>query len=545
MIKMKFIIISVLATIGTNNVCAQMAMANYQIHFQTDKTLYVSGENIQLKCVLSPKQKQTKQIMFADICDETCLLAAAIFISKNEQWNGVISIPDSTETGIYLLRAYIGTKKGEPIIASQPISILNRFGKNEKNERKKNNKAYHALNQLNYNSNAGEWLKTYSQTSNCLPGDTMQFSIENQAKECTGGISFSVYKVNNWDKTGNKEQQDYPSYTPCNDIKIYEDYTVRGLLSHKQTNKTVNNEIVFLSFPDSIAQIQYDYTDSDGIFCFHFDNYFTKKTAIIQSQNKISPWQITLYPSQLQPPGEIPFYLPNEVENSEFAQLAIQRANIQKAYYCEYIDEETAAKKQFPFYGYAQNRIYPNQYIDLPNFKEIAWEILPQVKYRFYGDSVSLKLWNPQFSQFFNCPMLLIDGVPFLSLESLNRIKSKDIKWIDIQAQNRCYGNLPIDGLMNIQTINGDYTIFELPENAIRINLDPNCPTKSKILKQSPFRDVLYWEPYISPSHDRFIIQVPCSDETGKYVAIAQLYDHTGKLHRSVFQFEVKNNAKY
>ena len=542
--KQHLIILSIaltLTTIFVSNVNAEEKKETCPLHLQTDKKLYVSGESISFKCVLSPAKLQTSSILFVDICGEGYLLSSYILKAENGCWNGEVSIPDSVQTGVYLLRAYLGNKQGNPLITSQPISILSRFGKNEKNEIRKIDASYQSLNQLNTLEPSGELLRTYAQTDHCLPGGSLKFWIENDLRECDGGISFSVFKVEDGEQSETNVPANYSAYTSNDEVKIYENYTVRGMIRSVETQEPVRNEIVYFSIPDSIAQIKYDFTDAEGIFRFHLNDYTPNQEVIIQTRGKSTSYNIKLYPSQLIPPKQIPFFIPTEVEKSEFAQLAIQRATLHKAYIEVKQEELPRAKYRYPFYGIAQSRVIPDKYVDLTDFKEIAWEILPLVKYRQIKDSTSLKIWSQELNIVLFNPMMLVDGVPVSSPASLNVLNSKSIKWIDIQPQIRCYGNMLFEGLINVQTYKGDFSEVELPLNAIETELEKFYNPKKDKQIQPLFRDVLYWDPYIDPSKKVYQIDVPCSYEKGKYIAIAQSFDDKGKLNRSVFQFEVTN----
>ena len=506
-----------LASVISANVKAQSTERIKPIHLQTDKMLYVSGENIGFKCTSNLPGQHTGAILFVDICGEGYILSSHILKIENNQWNGEIEIPDSVQTGIYVLRAYVGDDQGHPAIESQLVSILNRFGNNANNEKKRQDASYQPVNQLTYPVSSGELLKVYAQKNFCSSGDVIQFHIENKLQKYTGGISFSVFKVDDLARGANDNSSVYSEYTYNENIKIYNSYTIRGKLYNKKQGKPATDEMVFLSIPDSIPQIKYDFTDENGTFRFQFNDYYQKDEVIIQTQDKSNQYNITLYPSQLMPPEKIPFYIPSNVENSELAKLAVQRATLHKAYSPKNLEKLVDPEYKYPFYGVAETRVYPAKYIDLEDFKEIAWEILPPVKYRSLKDSVYIKIWNYHLNLFLNNPMLLVDGVPISSPASLNVFNSQSIKWIDIQPRIKCYGNLMFEGLMNVQTYEGDFTGIEMPVNAIRTRLEAYYIPEHTRQEKPLFRDVLCWEPYIDTKEKASKIDVQCSYEKGKY----------------------------
>lgn len=518
---------------------AQALVSNSQLHLQTDKNIYVSGESIAFKCVLSSVNNEKNASLFIDLCGENFLLTSYILKANNEQWNGKVVIPDSLQTGVYLLRAYIGNDNGLPLITSQLINVLNRFGDNSNNEEKQKTPTYYPLYPPSYIDGSDKLLRVSANNKQYERNETVQISIENNLPDCVGGISLSVFKTSEQIPVVKSNMANYKVYTPSDEIKIYDQFTIRGAIFNQSDNSPAINETVYFSIPDSIAQIKYDFTNNNGIFKFVINNLSTHKNIIIQTQTKNTPYKIQLYPSHLLPPSKIPFYIPNEIIKSAAAQLDIQRATLHLAYTPEKSPTVPNIQTRYPFYGIAKSRVIPNKYVDLNDFKEIAWEILPLVKYRNTKDSVSLKLIDLDLNQIYSDPLILVDGVPISSPEKLNLLNSKMIKWIDIQPQIRCYGSLFLKGILNIQTYNGDFSDIDLPNNAIRTEVEKIYDQEQKEAEKPFFRDVLKWCPYIDSATKKEKINVLCSHETGTYIAVAQAFDAEGNLYRSVFQFEV------
>ena len=514
--------------------------ADVALHLQTDKKIYVSGESIALKCTVTPPAKQPEAVLLVDICGEGYSVSSYILKPQYNQYHGQISIPDSVQTGVYLLRAYIGNEEGIPTVMAQPITVINRFGNNSANELKKQKRDYQAINQLTFPEDSGESLKTYSKSNEYTAGKTVPFEIENDLEEVVGGLSFSVFKIDYEATTETTLPNNYPIFWPNINIKIYETYTIRGIIYDQTSQKPAPGQMVFLSVPDSIAQIKYDVTNQDGTFMFKLDDISQKEKIIIQTRDKSRAYNIRLFPSQLMPPETIPFYIPTEVENSEFVKLTVQRALLHSAYGKIHESKTESVYNDYPFYGYPEEHIIPEEFVPLENFKEIAWEILPTVKYKNTADSTFLKIWCPRLNTLLPNPMIMIDGVPISSPASVSSFNSGTIKWVDVQPDVRCYGRLMFEGLINIQTFNGDFSNVKIPRNALETKLDDFYATENDNTNKPFFRDVLFWEPYIESINKVYSVDVKCSDETGKYVAVAQAYNKKGELIRSVFQFEVK-----
>lgn len=510
-----------------------------QLHLQTDKQIYVSGENIAFKCIkVKPSERS---ILYVDICGEGYAINQEIFAHQDNYWNGKIAIPDSVESGIYLVRAYTGNQQGEAKLSTKLVTILNRFGNNECNQKRKEKFNYQALNQMGPNiDNESNQLKISSSNHVFKPTSSISLHIENNINQLPGQTILSVFKID----ANNVHQKEAPitnAYTQNNNIKIFNNLTLCGTIVETNSKQAVDNETVLFSIPDSVPNLSYAYTNQNGEFRFQFNNYLSEQDAVIQTLNKNKAYTIWLNPIFLLPPNEIPYYISPEVENSEFSKLAITRATMHKIYSTQ---EPTQAKKlipKYPFYGYTQRRIYPEIFVNLNDFAEIAWEILPIVKYRVAKDTTYLRIWDQAQKSYFNNPMILIDGVPIFNPARLNAFNSELIHWIEIQPQSRCYGDLSIDGLISIKTTTGNFNNIDLPLNAIRVSIETISENNTKTGTSKPmFSDVLYWDPSIEIGN-KTKIEFESSMETGIYTALLQTFDLEGQMHQTTFQFEIEN----
>ncbi len=520
---------------------------------QLQKTVFVSGEKVWLKnSLVSGHYNGHQNILFVDLCGEGSVITSRILLRENNHWQGELTIPDSLETGVYLLRAYTGNYNGKPEITSKLISVINRFGNNNTNETRKLNRNYLAIDQsVMVPENEGKLLKTYADQSKFSPKSKVKFWVEKEGNDYPSGISYSVYKIP--DSLGNSTTQNLDDaenrvvYARSDDEKIYNSLIISGKVISKSDSLPVEGEMVLFSVPDSIPQIIYSKTDSKGEFHIHIDECYGSKDAIIQTVSKDRELQITIYPNLLNPPVQIPFYISEATEQSEFVKLAVQRAVLQKVYSFE--DKIDSAKKTFkyPFYGKASNVVIPDQYFDLDNFEEISKEILPFSRIRKDKEGYSMRIFNPDKTGFFDNPWILVDGIPVYNIQDLNVLNSRKIKRIETQPELRCYGDLYIESALSIFTYKCQFDEVKMPQNSIRTFVETFSNTSeyvgNKFIESSvmaDFRDVLFWEPVLGPFTNAAQVEVQCSYERGSYVAVVQAIDSEGKTLRSVFEFTVE-----
>jgi len=512
------------------------------VAIQTDKTVYVSGETVRFKCTRIQTETKDNPVLYVDLCGEGYMLENCLYQSANNHWQGEIAIPDSVQTGVYLLRCYYGNQHGQLSIGALLLPVVNRFGNNEVNNQRKSNNKAQVFNPFAIDtSNTGSILKLQSSTTHFAPNSTVKIDIESPYKKWHGGLAMSVFKIDTGLISNQSKANIENMYTPHPDIQIYNNLSLSGRITDKRNNKPVNKQMVLLSIPDSVANITYAYTDENGVFSFQIKDQYNDQNIIVQSIDKKNEFNISLFPMFLLPPQKIPYYVSDDFMNSEETKLAVLRTTLHKAYAGEAQIKHAPRKQTTPFYGLTDRRIYPEIYIDLDDFNEIAWEILPTLKYRISRDSTYLRIWDPEKKIFYNQPSILVDGVPVFDPATLNILNSKKIKWIEIQAQTRCYGDIFIDGLVAIQTHKGDFSEIELPQNAIKSNIRSySFPYETGTENKPFFRDVLHWDPYMQLNEEITTIQFEASAEKGKYLAVVKGFDEQGNLHKAFFSFTIQ-----
>ncbi|MBN2263346.1 MAG: hypothetical protein JW735_10555 [Prolixibacteraceae bacterium] len=512
-----------------------------QVAIQTDKTVYVSGETIRFKCTRTQSETNDKPVLYVDLCGEGYMIENCLYQSTNSHWQGEIAIPDSVQTGVYLLRCYYGNQHGELSIDALLLPVVNRFGNNEVNNQRKNNSNAQAFNPFSIDtSHTGNLLKLQSTSRHFTPNSPVKINIESPNLNWHGGLAMSVFKIDTNLMTSANKSNIENFFTPHPDINIYNNLSLSGRITDKQSNKPLSRQMVLLSIPDSVANITYAYSDENGVFSFQIKDQHNDQNIIIQSIDKKNEFNISLFPMFLLPPQKIPFFVSEGFMNSEETKLAVLRTTMHKAYGDKKTVKHAPRNQITPFYGLTDRRIYPEIYIDLNDFNEIAWEILPTIKYRMSRDSTYLRVWDPDKKTFYNQPSILVDGVPVFDPATLNVLNSKAIKWVEIQAQTRCYGDILIDGLVAIQTYKGDFSEIELPKNAIKSRIRSySLPYETSTESKPFFRDVLHWNPYLLPTHETTAIQFETSAEKGKYLAVVSGFDDKGNSHKAFFTFTI------
>jgi len=524
----------------------------FQLQF--NKSLYVSGEKIWFKnSLVSGHENSHQNILFVDLCGEGTVVASRILVRENDHWQGDIAIPDSLETGIYLVRAYTGNYDGRHEMASKLVTVINRFGNNQTNNFRKTNPGNKPLDLISMiPSDAASDLKTFTKSKVYNTKEKIEFWIEKQKAELPAGISFSVFKVPDslFVETLNTKgvpAEDMVEYSSGKNAQIFNRLTLSGKVTGKKSKEPVSDEIVLLSTPDSIAQINYAKTDENGEFRFEMDNLYGEQDIVVQTLKKDEEYQIELFSNLLNPPSRIPFFIRDEIEKSDFVKQTVQRSLLQKSYEKKSVMVKSKPVFKYPFYGKTASVVIPDRYIELNDFEEITKEILPLCRIRKQKDNVSLRITDQSIYGTFDSPWILVDGIPVSDVRKILPLNTPKIKRIETQPQIRCYGDLLIEGILSIITTKGNFEDVPLPVNAVRTTFETiyqpgeyNGNSFDWDINYADFRDVLFWKPMLEPFVDTARITVQCSYEKGSYIAVVQAIDREGEVHRSTCGFKVE-----
>jgi hypothetical protein len=395
-------------------------------------------------------------------------------------------------------------------------------------------------------------LKTHTNSKVYKTKEIVECWVEKEKAELPVGISFSVYKVpdNPFVDSLNlnpEQAAGLVEYANGKDSHIFNRLTLSGKVIDQKSKMPVSGETVLFSIPDSIPQVNYATTNENGEFRFEMDEYYGSQDIIVQTLSKSEKYEIILYSNLLDPPSRIPFYISDDVENSEYAKDAVQRSSLQKAYEAEAVKLKPKSINKYPFYGTPANTVIPGRYIELNDFEEITKELLPLCRIKKDKENVSYRIFDQSKNGYFDSPWILVDGIPIFEVKKLHPLNSQKIKKIDVQTQLRCYGDLLIEGALSITTTNGNFEDVPLPVNAVRTTFEtfyqPHGYSGNRFVNDknlADFKDVLYWKPMLDTISNVSKISVQCSYEKGSYIAIAQSVDQDGVVHRSVCRFNVE-----
>lgn len=198
------------------------------------------------------------------------------------------------------------------------------------------------------------------------------------------------------------------------------------------------------------------------------------------------------------------------------------------------------------FYGEPDLRVVVDDYITLSNIREVFYEVVPYVSIRKKGDK-SIPVITGDYIYASSFPSLvLFDGIPLYDISSILDLPPGRIKTIEVVNQFYIHGSIFFSGILNIESVNGDFGGLELPGTSRIGTIDfPEMPGSDMIYAESkqdetlPVLDnILLWKPF--PDKDSGSISFTTGDNPGQYRIMIYGYDDNGNWLWASELFEIE-----
>jgi hypothetical protein len=550
--KMRFsvFIVFILLHVNQSYLLAQNLKSNSpeRIYLHTDRDAYIAGENVYFKVyqtALNTKQQSRYAYLIFRNIHNVNVINIRIELNNGISF-GKFSIPDTLSTGIYQIVGYTNCLRNDPENAffTKSIIIANRFDKELKNL------DFYASTDITSDT----LLNTLSPASEKLPeinnNDYLSIQIpktifKKREKIVVGlqlnknfsiqsaNISISVKRVipgsnenNSILAYFNKTSQQSFNWKNCKFLQESQGIIISGIVHQKDQKIPAANQVILLSTPDSIPNLQYTKTNPDGTFKFMLSDFYFGKNlylklkdttnAIISLDNKYHI-EIPFTPMQIKNLHEMKQYL---FRSQDFV-------TIQKDYFepqpIEKVKSPMISNKFPRVYGKAQYSVYPSDFYELPDFIEISRELLSTLKIRKHKDIFEANMINAASQQYMpNPPLIFLDGVPIDHISQIIPLGSTKIIRIDACAQERHFGDLVFDGILSVHTgkkelanihwKNPVTTYWELNNHPVSGFIADNMNATDSYFPN--YKQLLYWEPNQTVNANQQIVFY-ASDNTG------------------------------
>ena len=514
--------------------------------FYTDREVYVSGETLMAKIFLP--EGTASRIVCLDLVNQFGIRITGVSLAiLNNEAQGYLQLPDSLSSGTYLVRTYLKHNAGK-INTIREIWVSNRF-----NGPDKINQLRRVVSVKAFEDKKTSQIEIRKVDLDYKVNSPIEASVtidEALLKELDGNLLVSVAQT---DESFIPVAFSVQNESQKEGIIENKGIILSGTVTHKKDSQPANDITVYLTIPDSIPGFQYYKTQKDGRFYFLLDKYYGSVQVVIQCFGNLPTQRLTIKTDEFfVESGTMPEFREQAI-SEEFKNNTTR--NISAATFGKVFGQNALTvlpspekvMEAYPYYGKSTQTVDPQQFIDLPDFIEIARELLPGVKFRNFNNEPSLQVINSSArnSYFEETALVLVDGIPIRDLNVIKDMGTTDIDRVDICQSERFFGDLRFPGVVAIYTTKADYTMLPESSQLIRSKLEaiqlPSAltePTES-ISSVPDLRQLLYWNPSTPPTQN-FMVKYSTSTIEGQFKLMVRGKLKDGTLIYSEKNFEVK-----
>jgi hypothetical protein len=517
-----------------------IAQLHEQVYLHLSRWSVVAGERLNFKAYVIKNKSIESKILYIEIFDSKNNLKV---FGKANLDSGIcmssIPIPDSLSTGLYQVLAYTNLMRNYPASSFLHSSLLI-IGMNNKTQNVTNSgseahdKNANSIELPNQNliSTDAQFTTTLDKTVYGL-NEKVSLNIDINKiiqSPAYGSFSIAVYEklpdiysnlnssiniVNNLGSS-NTYNSGYSKWLEINKGKSLsfpyktenKTFLLNGVLIDKTSGKPEKEKIVYLSTPDSIANLKYSITDTFGRFMFALDKRYDNRLVLLNTSDDNELKESKEYTYQI---DNKQFYdslaayetLVLDSQMNDFILRSKKIASINKVYFKTEESKANIEKinSKIHFYSKPDYSIKLADYTELDNLSEITENLLPSIVFKKRKDKYLFCVGSLVFQEFPNrkC-FVLLNNIPFNNYEYLSTLGSHQIESIEIIHRNLFYGDIDFAGIVSIytkdKTIIPDKQTF-IFENKVEkiVNQEKKKKDQTTSSKLPDFQQVLLWNP--------------------------------------------------
>jgi hypothetical protein len=555
--------------IVVNETKGQSASFSERIYIHTDRDIYIAGEELFFKCYrYDANQSSLAGSKFAYLVlrnEKSAIVSGICLKLENNIFFGSIYLSDTLSTGKYQLVSYTNCMRnaGEDVFFTKEILIANRFDQDliglkhylPSDTFKKFNTSFLP------NGSAKTPILINPEKNTYTKHDRIKVSLDalgiksSEIAQLSVSVHEKALQSDNNNNTQNKiikaDTVGIRDYT-CLHLPEINGIILEGRVLSTDNQKTIPKATVYLSTPDTIANLQYTQTNDDGIFHFQLNEYYNNKYLILNLPDTKTGNIELVNKYELQKPFQSSKQFPDSTLKAYLvkSQRIVQ---VQRIYNIECNQEIISAN---PIQGEAPmvyppvfNPVYPSDFVSLPDFVEISREILPFLKTRKREERYEARIIDVDNALLFNYdPQIFLDGVPINNINQIIGLGSEKIRKIETVAVERIDGNLFFRGILSVFSYKMEINnlVWETPAlftNHIAFHPASilKIPNFTKTDKTPDFRQLLYWEPSLTlKSGEKKTFEFSTSDNKGEFEITVEGITNNGNFIHANTTFKIK-----
>lgn len=319
-----------------------------------------------------------------------------------------------------------------------------------------------------------------------------------------------------------------------------------GTVTDRQTGSPVSNTPVTVSLPGKEFVLKFTTTDEQGNFYTYLRKDYKERLAVVQLEDTEKDVDIKIgKPRSLKVEGLTftAFHL-----DETLAEIIKKRSvynQVENQFFSLKPDSLLLGDPIDPFDGGTPEIFTLDEYTRFPTFQETLVEILNNAGYRNNAkgnDYIRIAQDFEKFNEEYNSfpAIVLIDGVLIPNHESIKEFDAKKIKTIKMIRDQFQLANKQYQGILSIETFDGDHFQNYNAGNAITTEIIKPIPVKN-YFQQSyievgnsydripDYRTLLFWKPFVEVETNNLDFEFFTSDVSGEYEVILDGFTSYGK----------------
>ena len=322
---------------------------------------------------------------------------------------------------------------------------------------------------------------------------------------------------------------------------------ITGKIINKATNLPEINKNIVLSIINNESALDITKTNEDAVFYFHLNYNYNGNDAILQVlDDNPEKYKIMLNEHQSVNPKNLNY---NQFKiTSKMKNLILERSiynQIQNGFFSIKPDTIKTIEPRAPFYGNHQDVYNLDDYIRFPTVDETVVEVIDHAWTKKDKDGKRvLVVRGREFDPYYESellPLLIVDGVFIQNHEDIIEYNAKNVKSISVLRDEYYYGSNIYKGIINIETIKGEYyntlnenyisniELFKPRQKKNYFNQSYNKATEIESYGIPDFRQQLLWIPQLKLNNKGKTIEFFTSDNKGDYEISLEGFTSRGK----------------
>ena len=448
-----------------------------------DRSWALSGDSVWFVVAGAPALPGSGNVVHVRLEDHRGDAAGQVMVVTAEGTGlGYLVVPDSLSSGVYRMRAYTGNQAGGPGMApvARLLTVYHRFAQEIPN--------LPVIQDMEFLAPAEAGGRITVEGESFSPGDRVSFTVTLPERLRNSEIMVSAALGEAPEALKAPYLLDPPRHDAGARLLPPEEngFFVEGRILPAEGIPLPRRSMVLLSIPGEDPWFDYCFADPDGYFRFKLKNAYGRGEIFLRALgDQGEKLSVELASHRKGRGGYVTDSLLISEDQERFAKEMIEAGGYERLFSGTEQHPESRLLMErygpFPFYGPPEQRVFPAQFADLPDFMEISRELLPAVRFRQRGNGYSLRIIDNQERGWFEKnPLRLINGIPVFDNSMLYSLKSTDIRYIDIVYRERIFGDISFKGVLAImleeeaETRFLDQTdLFKFPLDCLQLPVTP------------------------------------------------------------------------